>query len=101
MVWPTIVLGLEVHAAKQVLESRVGAQRIADWGDIEQGTHTSRVNGLFQPFQCLLFLSQAHIDEGLPQFWSILMLGGFVPLIEYLMRLRAPTRNRIGVSKLR
>src|ERR1700730_16602534 len=104
MVWPIMALRLEVHAAQQVGEARVGAQRVERWVH-HDGSHSWNykpiVITLCKPFECLVLVWKARINQGDVRCRNILSLRYLAQLCEHLLRVCPPTCHRIAVSKPR
>src|ERR1700730_4924160 len=67
---------LKVHAAEQVLEARVRAQRIEYWVVFDAHPQSCRSfhKSLFQPLDCLLFLPESSINLSPAQSSNIFLL---------------------------
>ena len=57
------MIAVEANAAQQVLEPRVGPQRVEGWPPEDRRVKALRI-GLFEPGHCLILLVQTYIDQG-------------------------------------
>src|SRR6266853_396911 len=95
-------LWLEIHAAQEVSEPRVRAQRIVGWVHFKLGERASYravLISLFQPLECLVLVSATHIGSNPGYRWNIPFLRNLIQFIEHLLCLCYSTCHRIRVSK--
>jgi hypothetical protein len=88
-----------MRPAEKIGEARVRPQRIPTWIQFEahaSETYCAFLIALFQPLECLVLLSEGHIDLSHGQSWHKPVPGELVQLIEDPVRLGSSTHQRIA-----